>query len=80
MERSLLKSTADVKAYELCTLECGLEVLLISSLALSCDGSNSTLAAAAMGVQVGSYSDPPHAGTLHICCILNTSYPCNVSV
>lgn len=61
---AIIKSTSDVKEYEFITLECGLEVLLVSSTALTKDGKKPT-AAAAMAVQVGSFADPKHAGEHH---------------
>lgn len=62
----LVKSESDQKEYELLTLPCGLEVLMVSTLALAKDPKHKPAAAAALSVQVGSFSDPVHAGKTHL--------------
>ena len=57
------RSISDVKSYECFSLPCGLEVLTVDS-TLDCERRRETdnaTAAAALGVQVGSFSDPAEA-------------------
>ncbi len=71
----LIKGLSDLKDYRLITLpSSGLEVLMVSSLALAQmrssqdgdDAPNAVKAAAAMSVQVGSYADPIEAGNDYV--------------
>jgi secreted Zn-dependent insulinase-like peptidase len=65
---SVSRSDADQKEYRLITLECGLECLLVSTLAkdllspTDSNGGRYNKAAAAMAVQVGSFGDPVQTG------------------
>lgn len=73
---SVSRSDADQKEYRLITLECGLECLLVSTLAKDLQSpaaSGYNKAAAAMAVQVGSFGDPVQTGA-DDCRI--TSYRC----